>query len=117
MCQYFICGVDYYIENNAYQVFLTDHPPKRMGETCATIRVVMGHAAKKIMEKHGGTLNIQKLRPTDWGWINDVVLIDGGIYSAYGIEHNGMEQTERKLTIVDGSPEWFKFIKGQQTLF
>ena len=109
MTREFICGVGYWTGRGIFDEPIND-------ELRASVGVITGHSIQKIMKRHGGTLNIARLRGEP-GSINDVVLIDNKICNAYVLRERPEEDLIVRLEIIDESPAWFKWIGGQQSLF
>jgi len=113
MTRQFICGVSYWNVSNHFE---RDPLPTDLGELTASVGVIHGHFIKKIMERHGGTLNIARLR-SEPGSINDVVVIDNKICNAFVLRERPEDDLIIRLEIIEEAPAWFKWIMGQQSMF
>jgi len=101
MTREFICSASYWFS---------------YGVLCASLGVVTGHLIKKIMRRHGGSLNIARLK-SEPGSINDVVLIGDKVCNAFVLRERPEDDLIVRLEIIDDSPGWFDWIGGQQRLF
>ena len=113
-CRYFICRTSYYIDTNPYDL---EPPTITVGKLVASLAVLLGYEAREYQEKHGGILDIARL-PRSMGHVNKVFYFDGGIWDV-PLYENSMDDAGNNpyMIPVDDQPPWFKFIKGQTTMF